>query len=56
MVIGGGSGNNWGAVLGEVLFWFLQIEAELIVSLIIGLIPVLLLLYTLRNLIPEENR
>lgn len=28
MVIVGGSGNNWGAVLGAVLIWFLWIKAE----------------------------
>ena len=27
-VIVGGSGNNWGAVLGAVLIWFLWIKAE----------------------------
>ena len=28
MVIVGGSGNNWGAILGGFLIWFLWIEAE----------------------------
>lgn len=28
MVIVGGSGNNWGAVLGALLIWFLWIKAE----------------------------
>ena len=28
MVIVGGSGNNWGAVLGGFLIWFFWIEAE----------------------------
>ncbi|HRO13845.1 MAG TPA: branched-chain amino acid ABC transporter permease [Paracoccus sp. (in: a-proteobacteria)] len=28
MVIVGGSGNNWGAVLGAMLIWFLWIKAE----------------------------
>ncbi|TQS72834.1 branched-chain amino acid ABC transporter permease [Rhodobacteraceae bacterium] len=28
MVIAGGSGNNWGAVLGGVLIWYLWIKAE----------------------------
>ena len=28
MVIVGGSGNNWGSVLGAVLIWFLWIKAE----------------------------
>ncbi len=28
MVIVGGSGNNWGAVLGAILTWFLWIKAE----------------------------
>ena len=28
MVIAGGSGNNWGAVLGGFLIWFFWIEAE----------------------------
>lgn len=29
MVIVGGSGNNWGSVLGAVLIWFLWIKAEI---------------------------
>ena len=28
MVIVGGSGNNWGAVLGAILIWYLWIKAE----------------------------
>ena len=28
MVIVGGSGNNWGAVLGGLLIWFFWVEAE----------------------------
>ena len=28
MVIVGGSGNNWGAVLGGFVIWFFWIEAE----------------------------
>jgi len=28
MVIVGGSGNNWGAVLGGFLIWFVWVEAE----------------------------
>ena len=28
MVIIGGSGNNWGSVLGGFIIWFLWIEAE----------------------------
>ena len=28
MVIVGGSGNNWGAVLGGFVVWFFWIEAE----------------------------
>ena len=28
MVIIGGSGNNWGAVLGGFIIWFFWIEAE----------------------------
>ena len=28
MVIVGGSGNNWGAILGGFLIWFVWIEAE----------------------------
>jgi ABC-type branched-subunit amino acid transport system permease subunit len=28
MVIVGGSGNNWGAVLGAILIWFLWIKVE----------------------------
>lgn len=29
MVIVGGSGNNWGAVLGAILIWFMWIKAEI---------------------------
>ena len=28
MVIVGGSGNNWGSILGAFLIWFVWIEAE----------------------------
>jgi branched-chain amino acid transport system permease protein len=28
MVVVGGSGNNWGAVLGAILIWFLWIKVE----------------------------
>ena len=28
MVVVGGSGNNWGSVLGAVLIWFVWIKAE----------------------------
>ena len=28
MVIVGGSGNNWGAILGAFLIWFLWIKVE----------------------------
>ena len=28
MVVVGGSGNNWGSVLGAVLIWFLWIKVE----------------------------
>ena len=45
-----------GVLCSLVLIWILQVEAEPIVSWIIGLIPSLLLFYTLHNLIPEENR
>lgn len=38
MVIVGGSGNNWGAVLGSVLIWFLWIKAEVWGPSLIGLL------------------
>ncbi|AJE47292.1 branched-chain amino acid ABC transporter permease [Celeribacter indicus] len=38
MVIVGGSGNNWGAVLGGMLVWFLWVEVEPIGAWIIGLL------------------
>ena len=38
MVIVGGSGNNWGAVLGAVLIWFLWIKAEVWGPALIGLL------------------
>lgn len=38
MVIVGGSGNNWGAVLGSVLIWFLWIKAEVWGPELIGLL------------------
>ena len=38
MVIVGGSGNNWGAVLGAVLVWFLWIKAEVWGPALIGLL------------------
>ena len=38
MVIVGGSGNNWGAVLGGFLIWFLWIEVEPIGALLMQLI------------------
>jgi branched-chain amino acid transport system permease protein len=38
MVIVGGSGNNWGAVLGSVLIWFLWITAEIWGPELIGLL------------------
>lgn len=38
MVIVGGSGNNWGAVLGAVLIWFLWIKAETWGPELIGLL------------------
>src|SRR5699024_1659373 len=28
MVVVGGSGNNWGAVLGAILIWFVWVKAE----------------------------
>ena len=36
MVIVGGSGNNWGAVLGAVLIWFVWIKAEVWGPTLIG--------------------
>ncbi len=46
MVILGGSGNNWGAVLGGFVIWFVWIEAE----------PVgLWLIATLTSVLPEGN-
>ncbi|ATG46740.1 branched-chain amino acid ABC transporter permease [Celeribacter ethanolicus] len=38
MVIVGGSGNNWGAVLGGMLIWFLWVEVEPIGAWIVGLL------------------
>jgi branched-chain amino acid transport system permease protein len=38
MVIVGGSGNNWGSVLGGFLIWFLWIEVELIGPWIMGVL------------------
>ncbi|MCQ0971721.1 branched-chain amino acid ABC transporter permease [Paracoccus sp. TK19116] len=38
MVIIGGSGNNWGAVLGAVLIWFLWIKVEVWGPELIGLL------------------
>ncbi|MFT5161295.1 MAG: branched-chain amino acid transport system permease protein [Paracoccaceae bacterium] len=38
MVIVGGSGNNWGSVLGGFLIWFLWIEVELIGPWLMGVI------------------
>ncbi|MGR3659887.1 MAG: branched-chain amino acid ABC transporter permease [Paracoccaceae bacterium] len=38
MVIVGGSGNNWGAVLGGFLIWFLWIDVEQIGMFVINLI------------------
>lgn len=38
MVIVGGSGNNWGAVLGAVLVWFLWIKAEAWGPALVGLL------------------
>ncbi|MFT6605500.1 MAG: branched-chain amino acid transport system permease protein [Halocynthiibacter sp.] len=38
MVIVGGSGNNWGAVLGGILIWFLWVEVEPMGALIVGVI------------------
>ena len=43
MVIVGGSGNNWGAVLGAVLIWFLWIKAEVwgpnLIGVLVGPLP-----------------
>ncbi|PZO65563.1 MAG: branched-chain amino acid ABC transporter permease [Paracoccus denitrificans] len=38
MVIVGGSGNNWGAVLGAILIWFLWIKAEVWGPALIGML------------------
>lgn len=38
MVIVGGSGNNWGAVLGGMLIWFLWIEVEPIGAWVVNVI------------------
>ncbi len=38
MVIVGGSGNNWGAVLGAVLIWFLWIKVEVWGPALIGVL------------------
>ncbi|WP_347138331.1 branched-chain amino acid ABC transporter permease [Paracoccus sp. SSK6] len=38
MVIVGGSGNNWGSVLGAVLIWFLWIKVEIWGPNLIGLL------------------
>jgi len=38
MVIAGGSGNNWGAVLGGFLIWFFWIEAEPIGLWLMGVV------------------
>ncbi|PIE15232.1 MAG: branched-chain amino acid ABC transporter permease [Rhodobacterales bacterium] len=38
MVIVGGSGNNWGAVLGGMLIWFLWVEVEPIGAMLMELI------------------
>lgn len=43
MVIVGGSGNNWGSVLGAVLIWFLWIKAEVwgpnLIGVLVGPLP-----------------
>ncbi|MTD99186.1 branched-chain amino acid ABC transporter permease [Paracoccus sp. YIM 132242] len=43
MVIVGGSGNNWGSVLGAVLIWFLWIKAEVwgpnLIGALVGPLP-----------------
>ncbi|SFI77833.1 branched-chain amino acid ABC transporter permease [Celeribacter neptunius] len=38
MVIVGGSGNNWGAVLGGMLIWFLWVEVEPIGGWVVNLL------------------
>jgi branched-chain amino acid transport system permease protein len=38
MVIVGGSGNNWGAVLGAVTIWFLWIKVEVWGPALIGML------------------
>lgn len=38
MVIVGGSGNNWGAVLGGMLIWFLWVEVEPIGTWVVNVI------------------
>lgn len=43
MVIVGGSGNNWGSVLGAVLIWFVWIKVEVwgpnLIGLLVGPLP-----------------
>ncbi len=46
MVIVGGSGNNWGAVLGGFLIWFIWVEAEPVGTWIVSLAT---------SGLPEEN-
>ncbi len=38
MVIVGGSGNNWGSVLGAFLIWFVWVEAEPVGNWLMGVI------------------
>ncbi len=38
MVIVGGSGNNWGAVLGGFLIWFIWVEAEPVANWLMNLL------------------
>ncbi|GAA3875846.1 branched-chain amino acid ABC transporter permease [Celeribacter arenosi] len=40
MVIVGGSGNNWGAVLGGMLIWFLWVEVEPIGAWLIDVVTI----------------
>ena len=67
MVIIGGSGNNWGAILGGMFIWFFWIQAEPIGLWLIdkaahmrlmtvGIILILALRFSPKGLIPETNR
>lgn len=54
MVIVGGSGNNWGAVLGALLIWFLWIKAEVWGPALMGLVTLPLPAGALRSHLIES--